>query len=533
MRRAPPGEVGRGAAAPEPRTPTRLRLDVPSPVPVPMFEKVLIANRGEIALRVIRSCRELGISTVAVYSDADRNALHVRMANEAVRIGPAPPGESYLRIDSILEAARATGAQAIHPGYGFLSEKAAFAEAVEKAGLAFVGPPSSAMRAMGDKLSSRSAMTRAGVPVVPGTTEPVADPEAARREADRIGYPIALKAAGGGGGKGIRLVRDAASLPSAFRTASGEAASAFHDARLYVERYLDRPRHVEVQVMADRHGNVVSLGERECSIQRRHQKLIEESPSVVLDDAMRAAMCEAARQAARAVGYVNAGTVEFLWSAGKFYFLEMNCRLQVEHPVTEMVYGVDLVREQLRVAAGERLSLRPDMKARGHAIEVRVNAEDPDQGFVPSIGTVRNLRLPAGPWVRVDSGLYRGYEVTPHYDSLLAKVVAWGATRAEAIARIDRALCELHVGGVRTTAPLALQVLRDARFRAGDLDTHFLDGFRPPANAERETIAALVAAVHRHLGGSRSALGTGPGGGPRTRSGLSPWVAAGRAERSR
>src|SRR5262245_12033814 len=503
-----------------------------------MIRKVLIANRGEIALRVIRTCHEMGIPCVAVYSDVDRTALHVRMATEAVRIGKPMPSESYLRVDAILDAAKRTGADAVHPGYGFLSEKAHFAEAVEKAGLAFIGPSSRAMRAMGDKLSSRSAMVKAGVPVVPGLTEPVADAAAAAREAAKIGYPIALKAAGGGGGKGIRVVRSADALPSAFRTASGEAASAFGDPRIYLERYLDRPRHIEVQVMGDAHGNVITLGERECSIQRRHQKLIEESPSAALDDASRAAIAQAAAKAAKAVGYTNAGTVEFLWSGGQFFFLEMNCRLQVEHPVTEMVYGVDLVREQIRVASGERLSIGPELRPRGHAVEVRVNAEDPEREFMPSIGVVRNVRMPGGPWVRVDSGLFAGYEVTPYYDSLLAKVIAWGADRAGAIARLERALRELHIGGVKTTAPLALRVLGDASFRAGEFDTHFLESFKPRPDDERERVVAIVAAVHRHLGTSRRALGSSapngaasqPGGGAPS-SALSPWVAAQRRER--
>ncbi|HKE01180.1 MAG TPA: acetyl-CoA carboxylase biotin carboxylase subunit [Planctomycetota bacterium] len=499
-----------------------------------MLRKVLIANRGEIAVRVIRTCHDLGIECVAVYSDADRTALHVRLANEAVRIGPAPPSESYLKVDAILDAAKRTGADSIHPGYGFLSEKAHFAKAVEDAGLTFIGPPSSAMRAMGDKLSSRTAMSRAGVPIVPGLTEPVADVDAARREAEKVGWPIALKAAGGGGGKGIRVVRAADELASAFRTASGEAASAFGDSRLYIERYLPGPRHVEVQILADRHGNVAALGERECSIQRRHQKLIEETPSPAVDDDARERLADAAVRAAKAVGYANAGTVEFLWSEGRFYFLEMNCRLQVEHPVTEMVYGVDLVREQLRVAAGEPLAIGTRLRPRGHAIEARVNAEDPDQGFLPSIGTVLNLRLPAGPNLRVDSGLFTGYEVTPHYDSLLAKVVAWGSDRAEAIARLERALRELHVGGVKTTAPLALRVLRDPRFREGRFDTGFLDGFAPTASAERERVVAILAAVHRHLGTSRRALGAAGGNGAArpdaSRDGLSPWVRAGRLD---
>ncbi|MFN0204880.1 MAG: acetyl/propionyl/methylcrotonyl-CoA carboxylase subunit alpha [Planctomycetota bacterium] len=495
-----------------------------------MLKKILIANRGEIALRVIRTCREMNIKTVAVYSEVDRTALHVRMANEAVCIGPPAPAQSYLKIDAIIDAAKKTGAEAIHPGYGFLSEKSQFAQAVNDAKLIFIGPPASAMRAMGDKLSSRRAMMKANVPVVPGLTDPVADADAAAREADKIGYPVALKAAGGGGGKGIRMVRDAKDLPAAFRTASGEAQSAFNDARIYIERYLDKPRHIEVQIMGDSHGNVAAVGERECSIQRRHQKLIEETPSPILNDTDRAAIQEAAVRAAKAVGYSNAGTVEFLWSGGKFYFLEMNCRLQVEHPVTEMAYSCDLVREQIRVASGQKLSLRSNMKPRGSAIEVRVNAEDPEKQFMPSIGTIKNIRLPGGPNVRVDSGLYRGYEVTPYYDSLLAKIIVWAPDRAQAIERMDRALCELHVGGVRTTAPLALRVLRDSRFRAGDFDTHFLDGFAPVSDPEREEVVALIAAVHRHLGTSRRALSDASQGGSNSNN-TNPWAASARGRR--
>lgn len=496
-----------------------------------MIKKVLIANRGEIALRVIRTCREMGIQTVAIYSEVDRTALHVRMADEAICVGPPTPSQSYLKVDAILDAAKKTGAQAIHPGYGFLSEKSHFAQAVADAKLIFIGPPASAMRAMGDKLSSRTAMVKAGVPVVPGLTEPVADAEAAAREATKIGFPVALKAAGGGGGKGIRMVRDPRDLATAFRTASGEAQSAFGDARIYIERYLDNPRHIEVQIMGDSHGNVVAVGERECSIQRRHQKLIEETPSPIINIEQRAALQNAAVRAAKAVGYTNAGTVEFLWSNGKFYFLEMNCRLQVEHPVTEMAYGCDLVREQIRVASGEKLTLREGMLPRGHAIEVRVNAEDPERNFMPSIGKIHNIRMPGGPNVRVDSSLYHGFEVTPYYDSMLAKIIAWGADRAQAIARIDRALSELHVGGVKTTAPLALRVLRDPRFQAGDFDTHFLDHFEPARNAEREEVVALVAAVHRHLGGSRGALRAASGGASNGPERVSPWAATTRGRR--
>ncbi|MCI0588102.1 MAG: acetyl-CoA carboxylase biotin carboxylase subunit [Planctomycetes bacterium] len=491
------------------------------------LRKVLVANRGEIALRVIRTCRERGIPTVALYSEADRNALHVRFADEAVWIGPAPPRESYLRIDRILEAARRTGADSVHPGYGFLAQNAEFAESCEKAGLVFIGPPPPAMRAMGDKVSSRRTMVAAKVPVVPGTVDPVATPEEAARVAQGIGYPVALKAVGGGGGKGIRRVAKPADMASAFRTASGEAAAAFGDGRLYLERYLDRPRHIEVQVLADAHGNCVSLGERECTIQRRHQKLIEETPSPGIDERARAAIEEAGVRAARAVGYRNAGTVEFLWQDGSFYFLEMNTRLQVEHPVTEAVSGLDLVAEQLRIAAGEPLGYG-SVPRRGHSIEVRVNAEDPEAGFAPSTGVVRNLRLPAGPFVRSDSALYRGLEVTLHYDPILAKVIVWAPTRGEAIARMERALEELHVGGVRTGAPLALRVLRDPAYRRGEFDTHFLDRFAPAADPAREEIVALLAAAYARGERERAALAEGREG-----EAISPWVLLGREERRR
>ena len=491
-----------------------------------MFKKILIANRGEIALRVIRTCREMGVRTVAVYSDVDRTALHVRMADEAVRIGPPSPLQSYLRVEAILEAAQQTGAQAIHPGYGFLSEKSHFAEAVEQAGLTFIGPPRKPCARWETNYPRGARMIRAGVPVVPGLTEPVADLEAAKREGAKVGYPIALKAAGGGGGKGIRLVRDESELPTAFRTASGEAESAFGDARLYMERYLDHPRHIEVQIM----GIATEMWWRSASASARSSDATKSSSRRPL------LWCWMPRCAPRSGGGRAGREGRRLHERGngrvplerrEVLFLEMNCRLQVEHPVTEMVYGVDLVREQLRVASGEKLGLRAGMKPRGHAIEVRINAEDPERNFVPSIGKVKNIRLPEGPFVRVDSGLYRGYEVTPFYDSLLAKIIAWGSDREQAIARLDRALCELHVGGVKTTAPLALRVLRDERFRKGDFDTHFLDGFRPKSDPLREEIVAIVAAVHRHLGTSRSAVARGPAAGA---SGVSPWVAALRSE---
>ncbi|MBI5361885.1 MAG: acetyl-CoA carboxylase biotin carboxylase subunit [Planctomycetes bacterium] len=486
-----------------------------------MFQRILIANRGEIALRVIRSAREMGIECVAVYSDFDQRALHTRMAHVAVPLGGNLPSESYLVADKIIAAAKKTGAQAIHPGYGFLSENAKFARAVKDAGLVWIGPPPEAIEAMGDKIKSRQRMKAAGVPVVPGLTEPVADARAALEAAKTIGYPIAIKAAAGGGGKGIRIVKDAASMESAFRTASGEAKASFGDGRVYLERYLDRPRHIEVQLLFDQHGNGVHYGVRECSIQRRHQKLLEECPSVVIDDATRDAMGAVALKAGQAVGYQNAGTVEFLWSPngktkpngtpdGSFYFLEMNTRLQVEHPVTEMVTGSDLVREQIRIAAGEPLGY--DQRAiqwRGWAIEVRLNAEDPFNQFLPSTGTIHNLRMPGGPWVRLDLGLYRNMEVGVNYDPMLAKLIVWGADRAQAIQRMRRAIMELNIGGVRTSAPAALAVLEDERFQKGDFDTHFLEKLDLGAQrADYDELVAAAAAIYRHRIAHRRTLST-------------------------
>jgi acetyl-CoA carboxylase biotin carboxylase subunit len=475
-----------------------------------MFKRILIANRGEIALRIIRTAREMGIECVAVYSDFDQKALHTRMAHIAVPLGGNLPSESYLVAEKIIAAAKATGAEAIHPGYGFLSENAKFARQVRDAGLVWIGPPPEAIEAMGDKIKSRRRMKDAGVPVVPGLVDPVADAKEALAAAETIGYPIALKAAAGGGGKGIRIVREPAGMEGAFRTASGEAKSSFGDGRLYLERYLDSPRHIEVQLLFDHQGNGVHYGVRECSIQRRHQKLLEECPSVVIDDATRDAMGEVALRAGRAVGYQNAGTVEFLWSKGQFYFLEMNTRLQVEHPVTEMVTGVDLVREQLRVASGEKLGYeQQDVTWRGWAIEVRLNAEDPLNKFLPSTGTIQNLRMPGGPWVRLDLGLYRNMEVGVNYDPMLAKVIVWGADRAQAIARMRRALQEMNIGGVRTSAPAALAVLEDARFQAGEFDTHFLEKLDlSQASSQHDALVAGAAAIYRHRIAHRRTLGT-------------------------
>jgi acetyl-CoA carboxylase biotin carboxylase subunit len=440
------------------------------------FSKVLIANRGEIAVRIIRACRDLGLASVAVYSDADRSATHVRMADEAVRLGPAPASESYLSIPKILEAAKATGAGAIHPGYGFLSENDAFADACAEAGVIFIGPPGHVMRALGEKTAAKRIAVEAGVPIVPGYNSGLESAEQAVQIADEIGYPILLKAAAGGGGKGIRFVHRSDELESSLRLARSEARSAFGDDTVYMEKAVHPARHIEVQIMADTHGNVIHLGERECSIQRRHQKLIEESPSVALDDELRARFTSAAVALGKASGYVNAGTVEFLLGPdGGFYFLEVNTRLQVEHPVTEWRTGLDLVREQIRVAAGLPLSVTQEqVEFRGHAIEARISAEDPLNRFLPASGTVAALRNPEGPGVRLDSGLYDGMDVPLYYDPLLAKLICWGKDRTEALARLRRALEEYTIAGVRTTIPFAQWLVTHPRFVAGDFSTDFI-----------------------------------------------------------
>jgi acetyl-CoA carboxylase biotin carboxylase subunit len=490
------------------------------------FSKLLVANRGEIAVRVIRACRELGIASVAVYSEADQGALHVRMADEALAIGPSPSRESYLRIDRVLAAARASGADAVHPGYGFLAENAEFARACEQAGIAFVGPRSETIALMGEKTSARREAKAAGVPVVPGTLEPIEDPEALARAAEAIGYPVMLKAAGGGGGKGMRLVAAASELESALARARSEAKNAFGDERVYLEKALERPRHIEIQVLADAHGSAVHLFERECSIQRRHQKVVEESPSPFLTPALRERMGAMALALVRRVGYVNAGTLEFLVDArGEPYFLEMNTRLQVEHPVTEMVTGVDLVRLQIRIAEGEPLPFaQAELRQQGHAIECRVYAEDPELGFLPSPGRIRALRVPAGPGLRDDSGIYEGCEVTVHYDPLLSKLVAWGESRAAAIARMRRAVGEYRVLGVRTTLPFFDRVLRDPDFVAGAVDTGFVPRLLAkaapaPAVADAAIVAAAIAAFEERRQAPPLAAG-----------GVSAWSLAGRRE---
>jgi acetyl-CoA carboxylase biotin carboxylase subunit len=475
-----------------------------------MFNKVLIANRGEIAVRILRACRELGVRTVAVYSEADRRALHVRHAEEAYPIGPALARDSYLRVDRILDAARASGAEAIHPGYGFLAENARFAAACAEAGVTFIGPPANAIAAMGDKIEARRRMEAAGVAVVPGTETDLRD-EQILGEAGRVGFPLFIKAAAGGGGKGIRLVGDANHLERALGQARREALKAFGDDRVYLERAVQGARHVEIQILADAYGTAIHLGERECSIQRRHQKLVEEAPSPAVDDDLRRRMGAIAIRATRAVGYANAGTVEFLLDRDrKFYFLEMNTRLQVEHPISEAVTGVDIVKEQLRLAAGEPLRYRQeDIRPRGQAIECRITAEDPFNGFLPTNGRVIRLFQPSGPGVRVDSGIEEGSEVSTFYDSLLAKLVVWGESREAAIRRLAGALGEYRVVGLPTSIPFHQWLMNHDAFRRGEYDTSFLaDHFSlaEPAREVNRPLAALVAALLSHEQRQRTRL---------------------------
>jgi len=478
-----------------------------SGAPIKMFKRILIANRGEIAVRVIRACRDLGIESIAIYSDADRAAAHVRAADFAVGVGPAPASESYLKIDNILAAAKRAGAEAIHPGYGFFSENAGFARAVIDAGLVFIGPTPDAIEKMGDKVAARTLMAAAGVPTVPGSPGTLESEEQVRAVASEIGFPIMLKAAAGGGGKGLRMVENEAGLASALRTVIGEAKSSFGDGRFYVEKYLNHPRHIEVQVMADAHGNTVHLFERECSIQRRNQKVVEESPSPFVTAPMRQAMGEVAVRAARAVNYLGAGTIEFLADADRnFYFLEMNTRIQVEHAITELVTGVDLVRTQIEVAAGMRLRFSQDnLSQRGWAVECRIYAEDPANGYAPAPGKIETLRFPEGPGVRVDAGVYAGAEVPIFYDPMIAKLATWGHDRAEAIDRMRRALAECVITGeLRTNLELHRWLMRQPRFLAGDYDIQFLEReFRPatePAASpttkeDRLRLAAILAAA--------------------------------------
>jgi acetyl-CoA carboxylase biotin carboxylase subunit len=503
-----------------------------------VFKKILIANRGEIAVRVIRAARELGVKTVAVYSDVDRDALHVRFADEAYHCGAPPSAESYLRMDRILEIAKRSGAEAIHPGYGFLSERGAFADLVEKEGLVFIGPAGSVMRQMGDKVTARQTMEKAGVPIVPGTTERLSD-EAVERWVRDVGPPVMIKAAAGGGGKGMRLVRDVSEVHQAVARARSEAKASFGDDSLYVEKFVEEPRHIEIQILADRHGNVVHLFERECSIQRRHQKVIEEAPGNRISEDLRARMGEAAVAAAKAVGYVGAGTCEFLVDArGHFYFLEMNTRVQVEHAITEAVTGVDIVKTMIRVAAGEPLPFSQDQLAiTGHALEARIYAEDPDRNFAPSPGEISVYRPPDGIGIRVDGGVYQGATVTVNYDPMVAKLIAWGRDRDEAIDRLRRALEEFVVKGIKTSIPFHLRVLRHPRFLEGHYDTGFIDQHMDGGKAtaqpdgEERRVALMIAAIaayRRDKERSERAVYHASGG-----TGASPWQSYGRRSQMR
>ncbi len=479
-----------------------------------MIKKILIANRGEIAVRIIRGCRELGIRSVAVYSDADRASLHVRLADEAYPIGPSPSRESYLVIDKIIGAARFASCDAIHPGYGFLAENPALARSCAAAGIIFIGPSPEAMEKLGSKTAARNVAKQVGVPTVAGTLDPLANADAAIEAARKTGYPIVLKAVAGGGGKGMRLVETESELPGAWRDATSEAQNAFGDGRMYLEKYLLRPRHIEIQVLGDRHGNVIYLGERECSVQRRYQKVIEEAPSPVMTEELRRSMGEAAVKLARAGAYYNAGTVEFLVDAqGKFYFLEMNTRLQVEHPVTEMVTALDLVKLQIHVASGEPLPIQQkDVVLRGHAIECRMYAEDPDNNFFPSPGKILECRVPTGPGIRLDDGIYAGWTVPNEYDPMLGKLIAWGSDRAEAIARLKRALSEYYASGIKTNVSLFQKILASPDFQSGAIYTRWLDDFlqHPPTAAttvnaddkgaaDSAEQAALIAAALWHF----------------------------------
>jgi acetyl-CoA carboxylase biotin carboxylase subunit len=504
-----------------------------------MFKKILIANRGEIAVRVMRACRELGITSVAVFSDVDRSALHVRKADEAYHIGPAAAAESYLNFDKILGVARLSGAEAIHPGYGFLSENARFAQACVDAGIKFIGPTAQSMQMMGSKTRARQTMEKAGVPFVPGTSRGVESLEQAEEVAAKVGYPIMLKAAAGGGGKGMRLVHQPQDLKSALESARSEALRSFGDGEVYIEKTIVNPRHIEMQILADEHGNTVYLGERECSIQRRHQKVLEESPSPLVDPEMRRRMGEVAVRVAQAAGYTNAGTVEFLVDQQKhFYFLEMNTRLQVEHPVTELITGLDLVHLQIRIAAGEKLPFKQeDVRIRGHAIECRIYAEDPDNNYFPCPGKITMLLAPAGPGIRRDSGMYEGWTVPIEYDPLLAKLVGYGTDRAQAISRLVRALNEYFVGGIKTNISLFRRILIHPDFHAGKLDTGFLDRLlnTPPPEVKREDaeVAAIAAGIFSMLdpvsAGSNGRAATSGNSVAKTGTG-NGWKHAARAE---
>jgi acetyl-CoA carboxylase biotin carboxylase subunit len=502
-----------------------------------MFSKVLIANRGEIALRVVRACHELGVKAVAVYSEADAQAPHVREADEAVLLGPAPSSESYLKGDAIIAAAKRTGAEAIHPGYGFLSEREWFAKAVRDAGLVWIGPPAEAIAAMGSKTAARELAIRAGTPVVPGTTTALRDADEAAEVAERFGYPVLLKAAAGGGGKGMRVVHERSDLASSLQAAQREAKNAFGDDAVYVEKYIVGPRHVEIQVLGDQHGTMLHLGERECSIQRRHQKMIEEAPSVAVTPELRSRMGAAAVAAAKAAGYSNAGTCEFLLDAnGEFYFLEMNTRIQVEHPVTELVTGIDLVQWQLRIASGEKLPfVQQDIVPKGWAIECRITSEDPANGFLPSTGHVRYLHLPSGPGVRWDGGIETGSEITLFYDPMLAKLIVHAPTRALAIERMHRALLELTVDGVDTSRDFHLRMMENDDFQRGAFDIQWLEKHLDQLlheKPDRDSVirAAIAAALMADRDRAAGRVSTSPSQPEGTRAAESTWLRVARQE---
>jgi acetyl-CoA carboxylase biotin carboxylase subunit len=480
-----------------------------------VFAKILVANRGEIAIRIMRACKEMGITSAAIYSDADRLALHVTYADETYHIGPSPSKESYLAIDKIIRTAKACGAEAIHPGYGFLAENADFAAACEAAGVVFIGPKAQSIRRMGNKLEARQTMKASGVPVIPGGHEPITSPKKAAAAASELGYPVMIKAAAGGGGKGMRVVRNEKEFGAVLQMTMGEAESAFGDSSVYIEKFIERPKHIEIQILADSHGRVVTLGERECSMQRRYQKVIEEAPSPVVDPNLRARLSEAARKAAAAADYVGAGTVEFIMAQDRtFYFLEMNTRLQVEHPVTELIYGIDIVKEQLRIAAGEKLSIRQDdVRIRGHALETRLYAEDPQANFMPSTGLIKRLILPEGPGVRNENGIYPGYEIPIFYDPLVGKVIVWAEDRMTAIQRCKRALSEYQVDGVKTNIEFLLWALDEPGFLDGTYDTTYIERrFEPSllhSRADEIELAAIAGSITAYRSLQRMNVGRG------------------------
>ena len=497
-----------------------------------MFHKILVANRGEIAVRVLRACRELGVSSVTVYSDADRNALHTSYADEVYYIGPAPATESYLKIEKIIDIAKKSKAEAIHPGYGFLAENTEFAKACEKSGIVFIGPTSKAIKLLGDKIASKKTMIAAGIPVIPGSDGEIKEEKKALKIAEQIGFPVLIKAAGGGGGKGMRVVREKKELASSMKQAMNEAKSTFGNPTIFIEKFLESPRHIEFQIIADNHGNVVHLFERECSVQRRHQKLIEESPSVIMTPELRTRMGTAAVKAVKVSNYTNAGTVEFMVDKKKnFYFLEMNTRLQVEHPVTEMITGIDIVKEQLKISSGEKLSLKQsDIKMNGSAIECRISAEDPENNFVPSTGKIIEIKEPGGPGVRIESGVYEGFEVPIFYDPLIAKLLVWAPTRQEAIVRMKRALNEYRIRGIKTSIPFHLLVMDNPKFVAGDYDTTFIDKVLGKVEYKKHyyEIAAISSAIGKILNEKRATVSAA-----KKEAGVNPWKLSSRLKMMR